>query len=176
MRGSPRWDTGISPPELIAYLDQHPAGRAIDLGCGTGTNLIAIASRGWDVTGIDISYLAVRQAKQKAKAAGVKVDVLRGEVSRLKGVRGPFDLALDIGCFHSLDKDKKKEYQDSIVRVVHPGGTYLLYSWLKTTESHIPAEDEILKGLSPNFDLTATQYGTDGSRSSAWFTFTRKTP
>jgi cyclopropane fatty-acyl-phospholipid synthase-like methyltransferase len=102
--------------------------------------------------------------------------VLRGEVSRLKGVRGPFDLALDIGCFHSLDKDKKKEYQDSIARVVHPGGTYLLYSWLKTTESHIPAEDEILKGLSPNFDLTATQYGTDGSRSSAWFTFTRKTP
>jgi cyclopropane fatty-acyl-phospholipid synthase-like methyltransferase len=172
--GSPRWDTGISPPELIAYLDQHQAGRAIDLGCGTGTNLITIASRGWDVTGIDVSYLAIRQAKQKAKAAGVSVHVQRGEVSRLEGITGPFDLALDIGCFHNLNEDERVEYQNSISRVLHPGGIYLLYSWLVNTDDGIPAEDEILKTFSQGFDLTAIQHGTDGSRHSAWFTFTRK--
>jgi len=172
--GSPRWDTGISPPELIAHLDLHPAGRAIDLGCGTGTNLIAMASRGWDVTGIDASSLAVRQAKQKAKAAGVSVHVQRGDVIRLEGIRGSFDLALDIGCFHSLGKDKQVEYQTSLSRVVHPGGTYLLYSWLISRKGHIPAEDEIVNTLSPSFDLTASQHGMDGSRYSAWFTFTRK--
>ena len=172
--GSPRWDTGISPPELIAHLDQHHAGRAIDLGCGTGTNLITIASRGWDVTGIDVSFLAIRLAKQKAKAAGVSVHVQRGDVSRLEGITGPFDLALDIGCFHSLDEDKRVEYQKSILRVLHPGGIYLLYSWLINTDDGIPAEDKILKTFSSGFDFTATQHGTDGSRHSAWFTFTRK--
>jgi len=172
--GSPRWDTGISPPELIAHLDHRHAGQAIDLGCGTGTNLIAIASRGWDVTGIDVSYLAIRQAKHKTKAAGVSVNLQRGDVSRLDGITGPFDLALDIGCFHNLDEDKRVEYQNSISRVVHPGGSYLLYSWLTNTEDGIPAEDEILKTFSPGFDLTTTQHGTDRSRNSAWFTFTRK--
>ena len=172
--GTPRWDTGISPPELIAHLDRHHAGRAIDLGCGTGTNLITIASRGWDVTGIDVSYLAIRQAKRKTKAAGVSVHVQRGDVSRLDGITGPFDLALDIGCFHNLDEDKRVEYQNSISRVLHPGGSYLLYSWLINTDDGMPAEDEILNTFSPGFDLTATQHGTDGSRHSAWFTFTRK--
>jgi cyclopropane fatty-acyl-phospholipid synthase-like methyltransferase len=172
--GSPRWDTGISPPELIAHLDQHHAGRAIDLGCGTGTNLITIASRGWDVMGIDVSYLAIRQARQKTKAAGVSVNLQRGDVSRLEGITGPFDLALDIGCFHNLDEDKRVEYKNSISRVVHPGGSYLLYSWLTNTENGIPAEDKILKTFSLDFDLTATKHGTDGSRQSAYFTFTRK--
>ncbi len=172
--GTPRWDTGISPPELIAHLDRHHAGRAIDLGCGTGTNLITIASRGWDVTGIDVSYLAIRKAKQKVKAAGVSVHVQRGEVSRLDGITGPFDLALDIGCFHNFDEDKRVEYQNSISRVLHPGGSYLLYSWLINTDDGMPAEDEILNTFSPGFDFTATQHGTDGSRHSAWFTFTRK--
>lgn len=174
LRGSPRWDTGISPPELIAHLDRHPAGRAIDLGCGTGTNLITMASQAWDVTGIDVSYLAIRQAKQKAKAAGVSVHVQRGDVSRLEGITGPFDLALDIGCFHNLDVEDRMEFQNSISRVVHPGGIYLLYSWLINTDGGISAEDEILKTFSPGFDHTATQHGTDGSRQSAWFTFTRR--
>lgn len=172
--GSPRWDTGISPPELIAYLDHHHAGRAIDIGCGTGTNLIAMASRGWDVTGIDISYLAIRQAKQKTKAAGVSAHVQRGDVSRLEGITGIFDFALDIGCFHNLDVEERIEFQNSISRVLHPGGIYLLYSWLINTDDGISAEDAILKTFSPGFDHTATQHGTDGSRHSAWFTFTRK--
>ncbi len=174
--GSPRWDTGISPPELIAHLERFPAGRAIDLGCGTGTNLITMASQGWDVTGIDVTYLAIRQAKRKAKAAGVSVHVQRGDVSRLEGITGPFDLALDIGCFHSLDDDKRAEYQKSISRVVHPGGIFLLYSWLINTEGRIPAEDEIMRTFSSGFDLATTQHGMDGSRHSAWFTFTRKSP
>ncbi len=46
-----RWDTGISPGELANFLDTHPPGRALDLGCGTGTNAIAIANHGWEMVG-----------------------------------------------------------------------------------------------------------------------------
>ena len=35
--GRAPWDTGVSPPELLSFIDTHTAGRAIDLGCGTGS-------------------------------------------------------------------------------------------------------------------------------------------
>ena len=41
----PPWDSGISPPELLEFIEQHPAGRAIDLGCGTGTNVVTLAQQ-----------------------------------------------------------------------------------------------------------------------------------
>ncbi len=46
----PPWDSGISPPELLEFIRTHPAGKAIDLGCGTGTNVITLAKAGWQVT------------------------------------------------------------------------------------------------------------------------------
>src|SRR5574342_1242280 len=105
---SPPWDPGISPPELIDFIEKHPltssgqARRAIDIGCGTGTNVITLAQAGWQVTGVDFVPRAIRMAKGKARKAGVEVELLVRDVTDLKGITGPFDLALDIGCFHSL--------------------------------------------------------------------------
>ena len=72
--GQPKWDTGISPPELIEFINEHQPGRAIDIGCGTGTNVITLAKAGWGVTGVDF-VRAIRKAKQKLKNAGVQVEV-----------------------------------------------------------------------------------------------------
>ena len=49
--GQPPWDTGVSPPELLDFIQNHKPGRAIDIGCGTGTNVITLANAGWNVTG-----------------------------------------------------------------------------------------------------------------------------
>ena len=63
--GKPRWDTGISPPELLDFLKDTSPGRALDLGCGTGTNLLTLANTGWEVTGVDLAGLSVIKALEE---------------------------------------------------------------------------------------------------------------
>jgi 2-polyprenyl-3-methyl-5-hydroxy-6-metoxy-1,4-benzoquinol methylase len=61
--GQPPWDTGVSPPELIKYLQRAAPGKALDVGCGTGTNLLTMASFGWTVVGIDLAWISVLKAR-----------------------------------------------------------------------------------------------------------------
>jgi SAM-dependent methyltransferase len=130
--GSPPWDTGISPPELLAFLDTTPPGRAIDLGCGTGTNLITLAQHGWQVLGVDFAPSAIRRARNKIARAGLRADVLVGDVTRLKGISGPYDFALDLGCFHGLSPEEKRRYLDRLIGVLAPGGYWMIYGRIGT--------------------------------------------
>jgi methylase of polypeptide subunit release factors len=78
----PPWDSGISPPELYDFMKKHKPGRAIDLGCGSGTNVITLAQAGWQVMGIDFAPQAIRIAKHKIKRANVTAKLLVGDVTR----------------------------------------------------------------------------------------------
>ncbi|MFQ6101503.1 MAG: class I SAM-dependent methyltransferase [Anaerolineae bacterium] len=51
--GRSPWDTGVTPPEVVELIasGDFPPGRALDLGCGTGTNGITLARHGWEVVG-----------------------------------------------------------------------------------------------------------------------------
>ena len=62
--GRAPWDTQVTPPEVVALIEGEGclAGRALDLGCGTGTNCIYLAHRGWQVVGVDFSAVAIRRA------------------------------------------------------------------------------------------------------------------
>jgi cyclopropane fatty-acyl-phospholipid synthase-like methyltransferase len=171
------WDTGISPPELMYFLDNHQPGRAIDLGCGTGTNVINMAKRGWQVTGVDISRHAINQAQRKARAARVNPTLHQEDVIRLSSVSGQFDLALDIGCFHSLPQEDRSLYAATVSRIVNPGGTYLLYTWLAgdaNAGSRSLTKDTIMSYFCHDFELSFFEEGTDRHRTSAWFSFRRK--
>ncbi len=127
--GKPPWDSGKTPPELLEFIVQHPAGRAIDLGCGTGTNVLTLAQHGWDTTGVDVAFLALYKARQKAKSANVQAQFKLRDVSKLRGIHGPFDLALDMGCFHNLF-EKQRDYLARLDEILAPGGHWLLYAHL----------------------------------------------
>ncbi|WIE80284.1 class I SAM-dependent methyltransferase [Curtobacterium sp. MCSS17_016] len=49
-----------------------PVGRALDLGCGEGGDVVWLAEQGWDVTGIDLSVTALQRGSRAAVAAGVQ--------------------------------------------------------------------------------------------------------
>jgi len=131
----PPWDSGITPPELYEFIQAHPAGRAIDLGCGTGTNVITLAKAGWQVTGVDFASHTIRMAKQKTRHAGIAADLRVGDVTQLNLNRefhqkwaGHFDLVLDIGCFHGVEH--RAAYLDQLTHILAPGGFWLMYGFL----------------------------------------------
>jgi cyclopropane fatty-acyl-phospholipid synthase-like methyltransferase len=168
----PPWDTGIVPPEIEALLTELPPGRALDLGCGTGTSSLALAKAGWQVTGVDFAARAIRKARQKAARASLKVDFHTGDVTRLDGIRGPFELALDIGCFHSLTPVGKQDYLSRLEALLTPGGHWFLYAFLSpgqpapSNPAVCPAD---LERILAQFTLLSHQDGLDRNRPSAYF-------
>src|SRR5207249_11633291 len=100
----PPWDTGITPPEVERFVASHAPGRALDLGCGTGTNAVYLARHGWSALGVDFVGRAIAKARQRAASAGLaeRCEFRMGDVTRRSAISGPFDLALDIGCLHAI--------------------------------------------------------------------------
>ena len=81
------WDSGISPPELLEFITKYPPGRAIDLGCGTGTNVITLTEHGWQVSGVDFVPRAIKIARRKIKAAKIDADLHVGDVTKLRQIQ-----------------------------------------------------------------------------------------
>ncbi len=173
--GRPPWDTRVSPPELLEFLKRHPAGRAIDIGCGTGTNVITLAQHGWEVTGVDFARRAIQIARSRLRSASLNAALFVEDATRLKKVSGSFDLALDLGCFHGL-KDKSS-YLAQLTRILRPGGTWLLYGFFKPGADS-PGPGLVVEDLdlirSCGLELTSRTDGQDKrGRPSAWFLYTR---
>jgi SAM-dependent methyltransferase len=128
------WRRRTPPPDLIALTEGPkalPPGRALDLGCGTGTDTIYLASHGWDVTAIDATPKALAIARANATGTGVTPRFLHGDVTRLSelGIGSGFTLLLDFGCFHTLPDDLRPAYVQSVSDVAAPGATLLLYGF-----------------------------------------------
>ena len=174
----PPWDTGVTPPELLVFLKDLPVGRAIDLGCGTGTNVITLARLGWRVTGVDLASKAIDKAREKVKLAGVDVELRVGDVTRLDGIGGPFNFALDLGCFHGLSEKEKGAYLRQIDRILAPGGIWFMYAFLRPPgEISPPGLSPVeLERITTRFVLRSRIDGRErGKRSSAYFVFEKLT-
>src|SRR6266571_8208520 len=81
------WDSGVPPPELKDLIEGPAArspGKALDLGCGTGTNAVFMTQHGWEVTAIDFVPRAITKAKGRAAAAKVSPRLILGDVTRLE--------------------------------------------------------------------------------------------
>jgi cyclopropane fatty-acyl-phospholipid synthase-like methyltransferase len=170
----PPWDTNITPPEVFQFIEQHPPGKALDLGCGTGTNAITLAQHGWQVTGVDFVAKPIRKARQKARQVRVEVDFRVGDVTRLDQVEGPFDLILDIGCYHSLSPAGMAAYRGNINRLLGMGGSFLLYAFFRAeeAESGNGVVETDLESFSPPLNLAQRANGFErGTRPSTWLTF-----
>lgn len=169
----PPWDTDVPVPELQRAVAGCPPARALDLGCGTGTNMRYLAERGWQVTGIDYVPRAIAQARRKL--ARWPATVLVGDVTRLAelALPGPFALALDVGCFHNLSPAGQPSYAAGLRRWLQPGGVYLLYAWQPSRpgDRRGLAREAVLQVFAAGFKPTGYEPGR--GRPSAWYYFER---
>lgn len=126
--GTPRWDTGRPRPELAELVQSRPPGRALDLGCGTGTDSVYLAGHGWQVVGVDFAPRALQVARRRARDAGVAAEFVTADVTRLgeSGIEGPFDLVTDVGCYHGLPSGRRDAYVAGLAGVTRKGADVYL--------------------------------------------------
>ncbi|MFL5650651.1 MAG: class I SAM-dependent methyltransferase [Chloroflexota bacterium] len=142
--GAP-WD-GPPRPELVRLVEsgaltpaRFPPGRAIDLGCGTGSNVRYLARHGWEATGIDFSPVALRTARQRAVAEvpGNSFGFVEGDLTAtaIAGAEGPFDLLIDFGTLDDLDPDGRLAMARLVARLARPGAAFLFWCfWARRTD------------------------------------------
>ena len=140
------WDSGIASKELREVIDRQAIapGRALDLGCGTGTNAIWLAQHGFEVTGLDLAEAAIEIARQKAVEAQTNVNWIAAPVEQFGEDVEPFDFVFDRGCYHICRRVDLKGYIETHRRVTHSGSLCLVLagSVSETGDSGIPKVTE----------------------------------
>ena len=104
---------------------ERPFGRALDLGCGTGTHTRLLQDRGWEVMGVDSARRAVDTAIDRG---GESSRYVIGDVAHLagSGVGKNFDLFLDVGCFHGLHGEARAAMGRGVTQLASPGAVMLM--------------------------------------------------
>lgn len=125
--GRAPWDVGRPSEELKRVVQEKivPPGRAIVLGCGTGTNAIYLAQQGFAVTGVDIAPSALNKAREKAKNAGVSVRWLLADVTAPPDLP-PFDFVFDRGCYHGVRRQNSEGYVSALRQLTHADSRILI--------------------------------------------------
>jgi SAM-dependent methyltransferase len=111
--------------------------RALELGCGTGTNCVWLAQQGFAVTGVDVAPLAVERAEKRARDAGVLAHFLVGDVLQLPDLDGPFAFFFDRGCYHAVRRGAPQQYAPAVARQLAAGGRGLILAG-NAREPHDP--------------------------------------
>lgn len=110
---------------LIAQAALQRDHRVLEVGCGTGTLLMAIANScpGVQVTGLDPDPRALARAQRKADAANVQLRLDRGFADALPYPSGSFDRVFSCLMFHHLaNTDERRRVLGEARRVLAPGG------------------------------------------------------
>jgi SAM-dependent methyltransferase len=105
-----------------------PAGKALELGCGTGDNAIYLAEHGWQVTAVDFVAQAIELARAKANAHNATVRFEQADVTRLsaEGLGNDFALITDNGCIHAMSDADRDSYVREVSAVAAPGARLLI--------------------------------------------------
>ncbi len=123
----PPWDIGGPQRDLAALFDELAiAGSAVDLGCGTGENVLELARRGLDAWGVDSTPAAIVAAEKKRDERGLHATFVTGDALDLAALGRTFDTVIDCGLFHVLTDDERRRYVRELDRVLRPGGRHLM--------------------------------------------------
>jgi SAM-dependent methyltransferase len=136
------WDRRYAEPRLVWSAEPNrfvveevaalPPGRALDLACGEGRNAIWLAGRGWDVTGVDFSGVAIAKARAMAAEAGVGARFLRADLA--EHVSEPASADLVLLAYLQVPEPLRTTVLRRAAAALRPGGVLL---WVAHDRSNL---------------------------------------
>ncbi len=111
---------------ILSHVRPPGGGRVLDAPCGFGRHSLALARKGFRVTGVDLSETELARARERAAAAGLALDLVRQDMRDME-FAGDFDLALNL--FSSIGyftDDEDRLLLDRFCTALKPGGAFVL--------------------------------------------------
>ena len=122
---------------LVAEVAERPPGRALDVGCGEGADAIWLAQGGWQVTGLDVSEVALERARAGAREAAVTVEWVLADVATSPPSPEGYDLVSVL--YPALKHSPGDEAIRALLDAVAPGGTLLVVGHAPLDPEHARA-------------------------------------
>jgi 2-polyprenyl-3-methyl-5-hydroxy-6-metoxy-1,4-benzoquinol methylase len=145
-------DLKAPDPLVLGMLDGLEPGRALDLGCGAGGLAIELASRGWQVVGVDIAAKAIESARKNAEQRAVDVAFEVKDVSTW-APEGKFDLITNCFALPGTPEERRSALTQA-ANALAPGGTLVVAEWegstvdfLKCADDYWTSRDEVLSAI-----------------------------
>jgi len=157
------WDIGRPQPVLVRTVDAGGVhGDVLDIGCGLGDNSIFLAARGFTVTGVDVSPTAAVMAGERAAEAGVTVEFLEGDATRLDGFEGRFDTIVDRALYHCLTPEQRFDYVAAIHRATRPGARLHIFCVSDQAPATLPgpyriSQDNLRETVGPKWTIESIE-------------------
>jgi SAM-dependent methyltransferase len=146
--------SGNPNPHLLAHVADLAPGSALDVGSGEGADAIWLATRGWQVTGIDLSTVALERAAQLASRAGQDIAerITWEQADVLSWDPAPRQFDLVSAQFMHLPRLAREALHRRLAAAVRPGGMLLIVG-------HHPADLDTSMGRPnlPDFFFTADE-------------------
>lgn len=150
--------SGRPNPQLVAEVTGLAPGRALDVGSGEGADAIWLAERGWRVTAVDISHVALKRAADHAAAAGdeiaARIEWTQADLRQERPQERAFDLVS--AHFMQLPPDPRRDLFAALAAAVTSGGMLLIVG-------HHPSDlrRSTHRGHFPDMMYTAEQVAAD---------------
>jgi SAM-dependent methyltransferase len=123
---------------LVAEVGSSPPGRALDVGCGEGADAVWLARRGWEVTALDVSEVALQRAEQAALAAGVAIRWVHAGLLEADLPSASFDLVS--AQYPALLATPGHDAERALLSLVAPGGLLLVVHHAQSDVRHAQSQ------------------------------------
>ena len=122
------WHTSKPEKDIVNLVKKKiiKPGSVLDVGSGAGTNSLYLASKGFKVTGVDVSPTAVAIANKRRLRRGLNCNYVVGNILNVR-FNQKFNIIFDRGCFHHIAKKDKPRYIGRLEELLKKGGKLYLH-------------------------------------------------
>ncbi len=142
---------------LVSEVSALTPGRALDLACGSGTNAVWLATRGWQVTGVDWSTAALEKARARAQAAAVEIEWIAADLLEWEPPAAAYELVTAL--YLHLVPDERRPVYAAAARAVAPGGMLLVIGHDRTHTGPGPDPERLFTAAELGAEIEAAVPG-----------------